>query len=261
MTTSAARTQTGRWLMVGATDIGKVRKSNQDAFFIEPSGEVFLVADGMGGHAGGDVASRLTVENFTAQTTTGARPTLTHDTADWWLRESIQAANTRIRQVAHEQPELHNMGTTIVAVALIETAAGTFAHIAHVGDSRAYLLHNGRLTQLTVDHSFVEELLRRGQITREQAAVHPDRHMLLRALGIDDVPQVDCQTQPLTPGDCLLLCTDGLTKMLTDPDIEQQLLTDAPTLQASAQRLIDTALDRGAHDNVTVVLCAENRAA
>lgn len=250
---------TRRWKGYGLTDVGRVRRSNQDAFLVANDLGLFIVADGMGGHAGGDVASRLAIETFQqvlASTDTAAPPLAPADRAESFLRSTITMANARILDEGQRTPELRNMGTTLVAVRIDESdAAG--AHVAHVGDSRAYLYRERTLRQLTQDHSVVEDFVRQGLLTREEAAIHPRRNALTRAVGIDPAIEPDYTFAPLQPGDLLLLCTDGLTKMIDDQDLVRFLEQSFQSPDALCRLLVDECNRRGGADNITVVVCTQ----
>lgn len=245
------------WHGVGLTDRGLVRTSNQDAFAILNECGVWIVADGMGGRAGGDIASRITVEGLAANLrqhlgTHVSQSTEVHSRGTL-LHRVIDSSNEAVRAEASQRPELLGMGTTLVVLMIFPYPEST-ALLAHVGDSRAYCLRSGVLTQLTRDHTFVEESLRDGRLTPAQALDHPLRHMLTRAVGaeVDLVPELTIH--PLAPQDLLLLCTDGLTKMLPDRIIRDILSQAAVPLPRLCRALIDEANARGGQDNTTVVL-------
>ena len=245
------------WRGIGLTDVGLVRSSNQDAFAVIDEQGVWIVADGMGGHAGGDVASRLAVQSIKAcsQSHAGGESSAQQDSQDHAavLRRAIEEANRTIWQEALDRPELSGMGTTVVLL-LIGGAEHPHATLAHVGDSRAYLMRGHSLVQLTQDHSWVEEQIRQGRLPREEAETHSLRHVLTRALGTNATVEPDISTHPLLPEDRILLCTDGLTKMLTDEEILRVLLESGPSRQQACQALIQEAKRRGGHDNITVVI-------
>jgi len=223
-----------------ATDIGRARGRNEDSYVVhEP---LFAVADGMGGHRGGDVASSLAVAALRRAAESG--------NASWpLLIEEFQAANREVFERGNDEAELHGMGTTLTAVWLSDAEA----RIAHVGDSRAYLLRDGSLHLLTEDHTLVERMVQAGKLSRTEARQHPQRSILTRALGIEEVLPVDEVTLPLRAGDRLLLCTDGLTSMIDDDAIRDLLLGEANT-QEACEGLIDAANKAGGDDNITVVL-------
>jgi len=223
-----------------ATDIGRARGRNEDSYLVhEP---LFAVADGMGGHRGGDVASSLAVAALRRAAESG--------NASWSLLiEEFQEANREVFERGNDQAELHGMGTTLTAVFLMDAEA----RIAHVGDSRAYLLRDGSLHLLTEDHTLVERMVQAGKLTRTEARHHPQRSILTRALGVEEDLPVDEVTLPLLAGDRLLLCTDGLTSMI-DEDAIRDLLLGEPNSQAACEGLIDAANKAGGDDNITVVL-------
>lgn len=246
------------WIGVGLTDIGRVRKTNQDAFFVSNDLQLWIVADGMGGHAGGEIASHIAVETiptfFKSQRdgkSSGPIPAATLETI---LVQVIESANQRIREQASQNSEIKGMGTTLVAVAMTRTADHSQAVIAHTGDSRVYVLRNKLLTLWTKDHTLMEERLALNLITPDQIRTHPLRHVLTKALGIDPQATPTVQTYELEPSDVLLLCSDGLTKMLTDQEIQALLLKDTPNLDRMCNRLVETANRLGGEDNITVVV-------
>jgi protein phosphatase len=222
------------------TDTGRQRNANEDSYFTRAP--LFVVADGMGGAQAGEVASKAAVESFTGE--------LPAAPAERVLEETIEAANRTIHELARKDPSLAGMGTTTTA-AIVDLEAETVA-IGHVGDSRAYRLRGGRFEQLTRDHSLVEEMRRKGQITDAQAEDHPQRSIITRALGPEPEVQVDVQTVPAQDGDVFLICSDGLTTMLDDEAIGR-ILARATSLDAAVRALIDEANRAGGRDNITVV--------
>jgi len=223
------------------TDTGRQRQANEDSFLVrEP---LFVVADGMGGAQAGEVASMTAVQTFE----NGLPPGNPEEA----LQTSISLANRTIHDQAHSDASLAGMGTTITAAAL-DGEAETVV-IGHVGDSRAYRLRAGILQRLTKDHSLVEEMRRRGQITEAQAEDHPQRSIITRALGPEPEVLVDVQSVPSDPGDIFLLCSDGLTTMLGDERIKE-LMMGATSLEAATKALVDEANRAGGRDNITVVL-------
>lgn len=226
------------------TDVGQRRASNQDAFgeLVAASGaRLLIVADGMGGHAGGATASRVAVE--TIEEVVG-RST---DAPEMLLRMALEAANHRVHEEAQKDASLSGMGTT--GVAMLFQPDGS-AWVAHVGDSRAYRLRDGSLEQLTPDHSLVAELERRGMITAEEAQVHPRRNEVLRSIGVEPEVEVDVAQVDARAGDQYLLCSDGLSGVVGDEEIAAELLRAPP--EVAARRLVDTANERGGPDNITV---------
>jgi PPM family protein phosphatase len=227
------------------TDVGRLRSGNEDSYFCGRT--VFAVADGLGGHQGGEVASAAAVEPLAAL---DGREFAEPRAAAEALAEAIRTANTAILDQAAGNPELWGMGTTVTAAAV---AGDHFLQLAHVGDSRAYLLRDGALDQLTTDHTIVGELVRRGRLTPDQAAVHPERSILTRAVGLDPRIPVDIPDPlELHPGDQVLLCSDGLTEAVGEDDITRLLAT--PDGDVTCRALIDAANTAGGPDNITVVL-------
>jgi protein phosphatase len=243
------------WVGIGRTDRGRVRSVNQDAFAVLNELGLWIVADGMGGRPGGDVASRLAIESLVQQAKSHRR----------LLRESSYYLPTLLTQLlttAHHLlldkgatvRELKGLGTTIVLLCIAPEPAAT-ATVVHVGDSRAYLFREGTLTPLTRDHTFGERYVQEGILTPAQARTHPDSHILTRALGFGENTKPDYTTLTLLPEDRLLLCTDGLTKMLSDGEIAE-ILTTCSTSSQACDALVEAALQRGGVDNVTVLVCA-----
>jgi serine/threonine protein phosphatase PrpC len=226
-----------------ATDVGRVRTNNQDQMLV--TAELFAVADGMGGHAAGEVASLTAVEALKAayQVKGGTDG----------LVAAAEHANRSIWQQAQGDPELHGMGTTLVAVALVNEDDEDRLAIVNVGDSRVYLLRQGELEQLTTDHSLVQELVDDGQLTEVEATVHPQRHVLTRALGVDSEVKVDVLELLPMKGDRLLLCSDGLPRELSDIQVASILRRLADPNDA-ARELVSAAKNRGGNDNITVVI-------
>ena len=233
-----------RIVAAGATDVGQVRSSNEDAYLLGDS--VFAVADGMGGHVAGEVASAAALEPI--QDLDGR---VFSDAAEAVaaLRDAVTAANTRVTELAETEPSYRGMGTTLTA-ALVE---GRRLHVAHVGDSRAYLLRDGHFSQLTDDHTLVQHLVDEGQITREEAEQHPQRSIVTRAIGVSEDIEVDSMSLDLQPADQLLLCSDGLTGVLPDDAIAEEMLNGSNE-SAVVDRLIDRANEAGGPDNITVLL-------
>ena len=244
------------WQGTGITDRGRVRWSNQDAFTVMNDRAVWVVADGMGGRAGGDVASRMAVDTLVREfarhrhSDTSSDPA--RDERTTALGQAIQASNQAIRDEALKRPEFIGMGTTVVIVTIVQTTSE--ATVAHVGDSRAYLLRGDRLTRLTRDHSFVEDAVSQGQLSEEEALEHPLRHVLTRALGTETEVEPDISFYALQPEDLLLLCTDGLTKMMSDDDILHTLLRTQASPETACTALVREANRRGGDDNVSVVI-------
>ena len=230
------------------TDIGKLRKQNEDAAWFDEARAVFAVADGMGGHLAGEVASRMAIEAVQRMARENERPGIAA------LREAVACAHETILAHAQDHIECAGMGTTLSVLWL----SRSYAYIAHVGDSRIYRMRAGSLSQITQDHSLVEELVRAGLITREQARTHPRRNIITRALGTHGENEPDLLVTDVQDGDVFLLCTDGLTGMVPDDEIERTLRDCG--IEAAADRLLALALDAGGRDNVTLILCARKGA-
>lgn len=239
-------------IVVGvATDIGRVRSENQDTYGIFPSvgethpkGRLFVVADGMGGHRGGKNASEIAVKTIGE-----TYFSMTNGFAGENLVEALEAANDAIRHAALKAPGLAGMGTTCVALAM----DGDRAFVAHIGDSRVYRITDGKITQLTEDHTLVAEMVRRGLLTAEEASDHPERSVLYRALGTG--PQVEIDLQPeitLLAGDRFVLGCDGLSNMVEDEEICDTVMRCHP--QDACDDLVRLANERGGYDNVTVIV-------
>ena len=226
-----------------ASDTGLVRSVNQD-LAIE-TGTLFAVADGMGGHAGGEVAARLAVDTLTVAF--GSKPT------GAGLSEAVSEANRVVFEHSHDNPDLRGMGTTMTAAALVNEDGRDVIALVNVGDSRSYRFHDGQLAQITVDHSLAEEMVRSGEISESEAAVHPHRHILTRALGVSEDVVVDLWRIQPSRGDRFLLCSDGLTNELEQPQIAEVLAT-VPDPQVAADLLVRAARTHGGSDNITVVV-------
>lgn len=235
----------------GLSDIGRVRSRNEDSYALSLEDHLFVVADGMGGHGHGDIASQIAVralkEKFAA-TASGAE-------GDYVVAERLQRsfahAHDKIRQAGEEDTSLRGMGTTLIA-AVVEDHS---AVIGHVGDSRAYALRGSTLTQLTEDHSWVREQVAAGHLSADQAREHPFKSVVTRALGGEQEVDVDLRRVRLQAGDLLILCSDGLTSMLTDDEIAG-LLNQGGTTSEMSERLVTAANERGGADNITVIILA-----
>ncbi|HEX2096627.1 MAG TPA: Stp1/IreP family PP2C-type Ser/Thr phosphatase [Solirubrobacterales bacterium] len=222
------------------TDTGRQRSENEDSFYVRPP--IFVVADGMGGAQAGEVASKAAADAFDRD--------LPDAPPERVLRETIEAANREIHELARSDPSRAGMGTTITAA--IVNAESEEVGIGHVGDSRAYRLRGGTLEQLTRDHSLVEEMRRKGQITDAQAEDHPQRSIITRALGPEPRVEVDVQTVPAAPGDVFLLCSDGLTTMVGEERIAS-VLGRAGSMKDAVRALVDAANEAGGRDNITAL--------
>jgi len=223
------------------TDVGRQRQANEDSYLARAP--LFVVADGMGGAQAGEVASLTAIQAFQAGLPDGDPEAA--------IERTIATANRNIHDQAHTDPSLAGMGTTITVAAV--DAESEEVVIGHVGDSRAYRLRDGILQRLTKDHSLVEEMRRRGQITEEQAEDHPQRSIITRALGPEPEVQADLQSVPADPADIFLLCSDGLTTMIGDDRIKE-ILMGATSLDAAARTLVDEANRAGGRDNITVIV-------
>lgn len=241
----------------GLSDVGVLRSHNEDCFEIDPEHQMFVVADGMGGHSHGEIASRIAVQAIREYV---ARSNAADDRGDTpldaaagtrmgRLKQAIRLAHDRVLKAIRQDGSLHGMGTTVVGLLL----DGDRASIAHVGDSRAYRLRSGRLELLTQDHTWVNEQVVAGFLSEEQARVHPLKNVVTRALGGDADVEVDVRDWPVEPGDLFLLCSDGLTTMLSDAEILERLRS-ASRLEEACGRLVRDANARGGFDNVSVVL-------
>lgn len=244
---------------IGRTDVGRKRSGNEDSFCVAQDLGLFVVADGMGGHAAGEVASRLaveTIQEWMRKYTRGESTTLVgqpltgvSDRANWLL-SSIRLANRMIFDAAQGGKEYAGMGTTLVAALSI----GDRIALAHVGDSRIYRVRDDQITQLSRDHSFVQQQLERGIISAEEAHDSQYRHLITRALGLKESVEADLAEHDVLAEDLLLLCSDGLSDLLEDEEMLATIREHADDLEKSCQALIDLANFKGGDDNVTVLL-------
>lgn len=230
----------------GLTDPGLVRSTNQDSYYFDPEGRFFVVADGMGGHAGGEQASRIAAETIRVYLESNWK---SPERSDALLRAVLKEANQAILMDQIEHPERQDMGTTAVIVMFRQKRVWC----AHVGDSRIYRFDGELLEQLTEDHTWVGKAMKSGDISAEQAKIHPWRHVLSQCLGRKDLMQIDVREVELQEGDRLLLCSDGLTEEVDDLDI-QAILGASDTPEKAAADLVQTAKDNGGSDNVTVIV-------
>ena len=229
----------------GVTDVGSVRQQNQDAYYhkMGEEGGLALVCDGMGGAKAGNIASRVAAETFIrVMEESDGEP-------DAILTQALEIANQTVYETSREHDEYHGMGTTLVA-ALVKDGV---AHIINVGDSRAYYITETGIRQVTRDHSVVEDLILRGDITREEARKHPSKNLITRALGAEPEVSGDLFHQPMEPGSVLLLCSDGMSNMVTEQEILYEVIHGGG-FDRCCQRLLQITLSRGAPDNVTIVL-------
>ncbi|MDH6085425.1 Stp1/IreP family PP2C-type Ser/Thr phosphatase [Umezakia ovalisporum] len=232
---------------VGITDPGLVRSNNQDAYYIDPHGRFFIVADGMGGHAGGEQASHTATEEIAAFLGSHWDSS---ESSQKLLENALEKANAAILNEQQKHPEGADMGTTVVAV-IFRSPDSPWC--AHVGDSRLYRFREGKLQQITEDDTWVARVIKIGDITEEKARNHPFRHVLSRCLGREDLCQVEVQEIDIKTGDRLLLCSDGLTEELTNQNIAAHL-GNFPILEKASVSLIESAKNQGGHDNITVVI-------
>lgn len=231
----------------GITDVGRVRRSNEDSLGIFPELQLYIVADGMGGHAAGEVASKMAVDAIKEFLTS---PEITQQSQESQLARAISHANQKIYEAGEQDPALNGMGTTVVAV----LAQPTETIIAFVGDSRVYLQQNNKIEQLTQDHSLVNEYVRKGLLTVEAAERHPLKHVISRALGTNAAVQVETIHRTPAPGDILLLCSDGLSNKLNLQEMNAILTETAGNLEKAGNLLVQKANDKGGEDNITAVL-------
>lgn len=237
---------------VGISDIGKCRKNNEDAYYVPSDTDtiqnLFIVADGMGGCNAGEVASQYAIDSFLEYIRQAQSSHSEEDIPDL-LAGAMVAANAAVYQKSNSSREYAEMGTTVVAAAVQNGRV----FVAYVGDSRAYLMRKKQLIPLTTDHSYVMELVKCGSITRAEAATHPKRNVITRAVGIKETVETDAVMERAQRGDLLLLCTDGLSGMLADEEIAKELERKAP-LEEKANALVELANARGGYDNISLIL-------
>ncbi len=237
---------------VGRSDIGRCRKNNEDAYYIsagdDPAENLYLVADGMGGCNAGEVASSSAIEAFLEHFWKEMKHSASEEVLDL-LTGAMAAANQTVYKKSNSDRAFAEMGTTIVAAAIREDKL----YVAYVGDSRAYLFRKKEMLPLTTDHSYVMELVKLGTITKEEAAEHPKRNIITRAVGIKECVEADTMIYPLKKGDILLLCTDGLSGMLRDEEIGK-VLGRRISLDKKASQLIQEANKKGGYDNISLIL-------
>lgn len=233
-----------KWAQI--TDKGLTREVNEDNMLVAPDLGLLAIADGMGGHQGGRIASKMALATLEHELVRMLRqPGELPKT----LQDAVKIANSAVFTHANENPELKGMGTTLTACLYSDRQL----FVAHVGDSRIYLLREKMIRQVTLDHSLVQELMQKDVISEEEARSHPQRHMLTRALGAEPFVEVDSYQEPLQPGDQLLLCTDGLTRYLREPELREVLLAGLEP-ERTVQTLLGEALKAGGADNITLIL-------
>lgn len=238
------------WEAAGGSDVGRMRKGNEDTLRIDSDRGVFLVADGMGGHAAGEIASDLAASTTEARLAAAIDAGITGQALGGALRDAFQRSYTAIVECCRAAPHTRGMGTTLTACIL--TPAG-LAHIGHIGDSRLYRVRDGTMEQVTSDHTWVQREVDAGRLSAQAARTHPLSHIVTRVLSEDIEPEIDVLELPVEPNDLLLLATDGLYNMVADDAIEAFLAPDPPLPQL-INHLIDAANAAGGADNVTVVL-------
>lgn len=243
----------------GLTDVGQVRPHNEDSILLEPALNLYAVADGMGGHKGGEFASRICLDTMRdylqmaakGQASLVGEANAAYSEAANLLGSAVRFANRAVFEASFSKPEWRGMGTTIVAL----TVAGNKVAIAHVGDSRAYLLRQGKFQQITKDHSWIEEQVRAGLMSRDEALFAKGRNVLTRAIGQEEAVQVDLDELELQAGDSVLLCSDGLFGMVMDEEIAA-LISVAKHPEEACRELVVCANGRGGRDNISVILLA-----
>ncbi len=229
----------------GLTDPGLLRSVNQDNYYLDPEGRFFIVADGMGGHAGGQEASQIATKSIEAYLDKNWDSDLPSDVL---LQEAVRQANQGILEDQYNHPERGDMGTTAVVVAFRQDQPW----YAHVGDSRLYRWREAKLEQVSEDHTWVARALKVGDITPEQAKVHPWRHVLFQCLGRKDLQQIDIYPLDVRAGDCFLMCSDGLTEEVPD-ELIGEILQGSDTCEEAVTKLVEAAKAAGGSDNITVV--------
>src|SRR5437016_11445853 len=242
----------------GLTDVGRQRQHNEDTFLVADEAKLFLVADGMGGHAAGEIASKIAVDSISefivhTKEDDGTWP---HAYDEHYTRTTnrlmaaLRMANTRVLEAMRKDAKLRGMGTTVVAAMADD---GKFS-VAHVGDSRAYMIRNGKISRITNDHSWAYEQVQAGMLTEAEAEKHPLRNVITRALGGALSVNPDASEVEVRSGDVYLLCSDGLTGMVPEDEILRVVTESEDDLQKACQTLIDKANERGGLDNVTAIL-------
>lgn len=239
---------------VARTDIGILRKRNEDAYFFDNDKLIFAIADGMSGHAHGDIASRVALqvfEEWVAETPVPASDLGPIKRLNILEKLAIEA-NQRVFKLGQDSHQYKRMGTTLTA----GFVTPSYLAYVHVGDSRLYVLHNNILTQITTDDSLVQKLIDKGEITVEEGRVHPKRNIITQAIGLSEDIMLTTDVCPLTKGDIILACTDGLHDLIIDDNETQSILTDTVCLELASDQLIKKALSYGGTDNITVVLAS-----
>ena len=238
--------------IVAKTDIGMLRKRNEDSFFFDINNRIFAIADGMSGHARGDIASRIALQVFeewveeTPVTLSDLGPIKRLDI----LEKLAVEANRRVFALGQDSHQYHRMGTTLTA----GFVTPSYLAYVHVGDSRLYVLHQNTFIQITTDDSLVQKMIEKGEITPDEGRIHPKRNIITQAIGLSEEVILTTDVCPLARGDILLACTDGLHDLITDDTESQKIISDADTLEDASEKLIKKALSYGGTDNITVIL-------
>lgn len=233
-------------ISIAKTHVGKVRANNEDCYLLKPP-NLYVIADGMGGHSAGEVASKCAIDYINEEFDISEIPTMQISN---YLQSFTKKINTKIYLLGQQDKQLNKMGTTLI-IAYIQA---NMLYYAHVGDSRLYLFREGILQQITTDHSYVAEMLYKGLITPEEAEHHPNKNVIMRAIGAKDDVEVDIGYIKIEKDDIILLCTDGLSNMIADNKL-QNILAEAAELEQTAEKLVQVANNAGGLDNITLVLC------
>lgn len=236
---------------VSITDRGLVRENNEDSSTVKTSGRdlIFAVADGMGGHAMGEVASKTALDFVISDLLSTLESVNNQKAIEDLLHKTVEKANIRVYLESLKDTDYHGMGTTLTLGVLRDWRL----YLSHIGDSRAYLLHGSHLDRLTLDHTLVQQMVEAGTISESEATKHPKRHMLTRSLGVKEYMTPDTTSFDIFEGDVILLCTDGLYGCISDKEI-RDIMRKNKDLEMCGQKLVDAAIEAGGHDNVTVVL-------
>ncbi|NLM20611.1 MAG: Stp1/IreP family PP2C-type Ser/Thr phosphatase [Peptococcaceae bacterium] len=236
---------------VSIYETGCVRKNNEDSYLVLPDYGLFAVADGMGGHNAGEVASYLAIEELKKRAS--SLNSISIDEIQKWIASAIENANKEVFEASRHETGMEGMGTTLTTLVLKDNKAV----IGHIGDSRVYIWRNCQLALLSEDHSMVNELVRMGQISEEKAKDHPHRNILSRALGVEEHPEIDYFQLEVQAGDVFLLCTDGFSNVIEDEEIAREFLSEG-SWEEHLEKLKDLIIKRGAPDNFTAICCILN---